>query len=80
MTVEGGAVAGDLELCTALSPDNLEARVRYAGADEWYAVTGSPAPRQNLPAADHPTLHRRVLRLLTTPGPLEHGNEIPVGI
>ena len=74
MTVEAGAITGDLELSTATTPGGVTAKVRYAGADEWYAVEGSPAA---LPEAG---AHERVLRLLTTPGPVELGNEMPVGL
>ena len=78
MTVEAGAITGDLELCTVLLPEGVGARVRYAGTGEWYAVKGSPAPPAAFPEADHPAVHRRVLQILTTPGPVEHGNEMPV--
>lgn len=76
-TVEAGAITGDLELSTRIKPDGVDARVRYAGADEWYAVEGSPAPRADFPGQDHQAIHRRVLRLLTTPGRVESGNELP---
>lgn len=80
MTAHAGAITGDLELSTILSAEGVEARVRYAGADEWYAVEGSPAPRAGFPSGDHPAVHQRVLQVLTTPGPVEHGNEMPVGL
>src|SRR5918998_5185210 len=43
MTEEAGAVTGDLELLTRPAEVGaLEALVRYAGAEEWYTVSGSP--------------------------------------
>ena len=44
MTEEAGAITGDLELVTRPTPDGsaVEALVRYAGARELYAVSGSP--------------------------------------
>jgi hypothetical protein len=80
MTVEAGAVTGDLELCTTLISDGVSVKVRYAGAAEWYAVEGSPAPFSAFPRRDHPAVHRRILRLLTIPGPVESGNETPVDL
>ena len=76
-TVEAGAVTGDLELRTTIGPDGVDAKVRYAGAAEWYTVEGSPASPSAFPDRDHTAVHERVLRLLTTPGPVEQGNETP---
>ena len=43
MTEEVGAVTGDLEVATrSLAAEDIEVTVRYAGADEWYSVEGSP--------------------------------------
>jgi len=75
MTEEAGAITGELELLTRYSGDGaLEVLVRYAGADEWYTVSGSPVP---VSEADHCRAHEAVLGRLTTPGPIEGGNEIP---
>ena len=79
-TVEAGAVTGDLELSTRVVPEGVYANVRYADADEWYAVEGSPASRADLPGQDHPAIHRHVLELLTSPGRFESGNALPVGL
>jgi hypothetical protein len=77
MTEEAGAVTGDLELLTRPAGDGtLEALVRYAGAEEWYAVSGSPAPVGGGPRK----AHEEVLRRLTTPGAVEAGNELPVDL
>ena len=78
VTIEAGAITGDLELSTILSSEGVEAKVRYAEADEWYVVEGSPAPREDSPEDDHPAAHQRVLQVLTTPGRVEYGNEMPV--
>jgi hypothetical protein len=42
MTDEVGVITGDLELRTTLDDAGvLRLAVRYAGADEWYTLTGS---------------------------------------
>ena len=56
---------------------SLEALVGYAGAKEWYTVSGSPVPAGD---EDHRALHEQVLVQLTTPGPMESGNELPVDL
>lgn len=81
MTEEVGAITGELELLTRPTTDGgVEARVRYAGADEWYVVVGSPWRTPGRAAADHRSAHERILERLTTPGPVESGNERPVGL
>ena len=80
MTDEAGAVTGDLELLTRPSEagdGELEALVRYAGAEEWYTVTGSPV---GTGSGDHRAWHEAVLARLTTPGPVEDGSELPVDL
>jgi len=78
MTEEAGAVTGDLELLTRPGEaGGLEALVRYAGAEEWYTVSGSPVPADS---EDHRASHETVLAQLTTPGPVEDGNEQPVDL
>ena len=83
-TVEAGAITGHLELITRPTPDGtgIEALVRYAGARDLYAVSGSPvrtvsgAPDR----AEHESAHARVLESLTTPGQAEGGNERPTDL
>lgn len=77
MTDEAGAITGDLELLTRPGENGgLEALVRYAGAEEWYTVTGSPLA--DPPGGkDHSASHETVLAMLTTPGPKQDGNELP---
>ena len=81
MTEEAGAITGDLELLTRPVEGGeggaLEALVRYAGADEWYAVSGSPVAAYG---EDHRALHEAALGRLTTPGFVEDGNELPVDL
>ncbi len=81
MTEEAGAVTGDLELLTRPASEagdaRLEALVRYAGAEEWYTVLGSPLANPE-GAENHRALHEAALARLTTPGPVEGGNEQPV--
>ena len=78
MTEEAGAVTGDLELLTRPGEGGaLEALVRYAGAGEWYTVSGSPVAAGG---EDHRALHEAALARLTTPGPVKDGNELPVDL
>jgi hypothetical protein len=84
MTEEAGAITGDLELLTRPSEDDisgLEVLVRYAGAEEWYTVSGSPVGADiEADIEDHPASHEAVLARLTAPGPVEGGNEQPVDL
>jgi hypothetical protein len=80
MTEEAGAITGELELLTYPGEGgegSMEALVRYAGAKEWYTVSGSPLPAYG---EDHGSLHEEVLERLTTPGPTQSGNELPVDL
>lgn len=79
MTEEAGAVTGDLELLTRpgeAGDGGLEVLVRYAGAGDWYNVSGSPVAKLE----DHRAAHEAILERLTTPGPVEGGNELPVDL
>ena len=82
-TKEAGAVTGDLEVATGGEGDALEVSVRYAGAEEWYTVEGSPIPLAQT-AHSSPDelreLHRRVLAHLTSPDRVADGNELPVSL
>jgi hypothetical protein len=49
---------------------------RYAGAEEWYTVVGSPVVAAG--GEDHRALHEAALVRLRTPGLMEGGNELPV--
>ena len=78
MTEEAGAVTGDLELFTHPSEEGtVEVLVRYAGADERYTVSGSPA---QMSGEDLRATHEALLARLTTPGPYEGDNEMPVDL
>ena len=52
MTDEVGAITGELELLTRVTPDGdgIEAMVRYTGAQDLYTVLGSPV----LAVSGHP--------------------------
>jgi hypothetical protein len=82
MTEEVGAITGELELLTRLTPDGdgIEAMVRYAGAQDLYTVSGSPvhAVSAHPDQVEHRAAHERILETLTTPGRIESGNEKPV--
>lgn len=76
MTEEAGAVTGELDLLCRPEADGLRVAVRYAGADEWYTVSGSPIRIGGNPG-DAPG---RILRHLSTPGPVVDGNEKAVSL
>jgi hypothetical protein len=81
MTEEVGAITGELELLTRLTPDGgIEAMVRYAGAQDLYTISGSPvhAVSAHPDQVEHRAAHERILETLTTPGRIEGGNEKPV--
>lgn len=71
MTEEAGAITGELELLCRPGHDGIDVLVRYAGADEWYTVSGGPVRVQGNPD-DAPG---RVARHLSTAGPVVDGNE-----
>jgi hypothetical protein len=76
LTVEVGTITGDLELLTRPTDSGIEAEVRYAGARDLYTVIGSPMPTTET----HHKAHEGILQRLTTPGSLQHGNELPVDL
>jgi len=83
MTEEAGAVTGELELLTRVTPDGgIEAMVRYAGAQDLYTVSGSPvhAVSERPDQVEHRAAHERILETLTTSGRVESGNEMPVDL
>jgi len=83
MTEEAGAVTGALEIATRAQGDALEVSIRYAGAEEWYAVEGSPISLADTapPGPDElRELHQQVLGQLTSPGRVVDGNELPVSL
>ena len=69
MTAEAGAITGELELLTRVTPDgSIEAMVRYAGAQDLYTVSGSPvhAVSERPDQVEHHAAHERILKMLTT--------------
>ena len=74
MTEEAGAITGDLELLLRPGADGTPILVRYAGAEEWYTVSGGPV---RVPGGADDALDL-IVRHLTTPRPVEGGNERPV--
>ena len=83
MTKEAGAVTGDLEIATRAEGDALEVSVRYAGAEEWYTVEGSPislADKAPPSPNELSELHQRVLTHLSSPGRVVDGNELPASL
>ncbi len=84
MTDEAGAITGELELLTRVTPDggSVEAMVRYAGAQDVFTVSGSPvdAISERPDRVEHRAAHERILKTLTTPGRVESGNEMPVDL
>jgi hypothetical protein len=84
MTEEAGAITGELELLTRVTPDGggIEVMVRYAGAEDLYTVPGSPvhAVSERPDQVEHRAALERILETLTTPGRVESGNEMPVDL
>lgn len=80
MTEEVGAVTGELEVATRPRSGTIEVAVRYAGADEWYAVEGSPIAVNNADELSYSELHEHIVRCLTTPGMVVKGNEEPTSL
>ncbi|HEV7647569.1 MAG TPA: hypothetical protein VGP26_05350 [Actinophytocola sp.] len=66
MTEEVGAVTGDLELRTTVDSSGVvTAKVRYAGADEWYRVRGGLCRLAD--ARDHAAVHSLLVGVLNRP-------------
>ena len=86
MTDEVGAITGELELLTRVTPDGsaVDATVSYAGAQDPYTVSGSPVRAATLSEhpdrLEHRAAHERILEALTTPGAASGGNEMPVDL
>lgn len=57
MTVEVGAISGDVEIETREAPAGVAVTVAYAGARDTYTVEGSPAPAG--------TGHDEIIKMLT---------------
>jgi len=83
MTEEVGAITGELELLSRVTPGgDIEAMVRYSGARDLYTVSGSPlrAVSAHPDQVEHRAAHERILETLTTPGRIESDNEKPVDL
>jgi hypothetical protein len=80
MTIEAGAITGDLELITrpTADGDSIEALVRYVGARDLYTISGSPVPATN--TETHEDHHKHILQQLTIPGTIEPMGELPVDL
>lgn len=71
MTDEAGVITGDVTLTTTAGPDHtVQLRIQYTGAEEWYTLTGSPAP---LPPGGLAAFHERAVRAVQAGG----GAEVP---
>lgn len=79
MTDDAGAITGDLEVRTVPEAGLLEVYARYAGAEEWYTVSGGPVPLSN-EEAEPGELHERVVAYLSKPGSDVDGNEEAVSL
>ena len=76
MTVEAGAITGELELLTRPTNSGIEAQIRYTGARDRYTVNGSPVST----TGTHQETHETIFKRLTTPARFEAGNELPVDL
>ncbi len=65
-TEEVGVVTGDLELRTTVDSAGLvTAKVRYAGAEEWYRVRGGSC--RVVDERDHAAVHALLVGVLNRP-------------
>ncbi len=44
LTVEAGAVTGDLTVHTTWADNEARVAVQYSGASDWFTMSGSPVP------------------------------------
>ncbi|MFD6891710.1 hypothetical protein [Streptomyces sp. NPDC059957] len=66
MTDEVGVITGDVTLTTEAGPDGTASlRIQYTGAEEWYTLTGSPAP---LPPGGLAVIHKQVVEAVKAGG------------
>ncbi|MGH3759547.1 hypothetical protein [Actinophytocola sp.] len=66
LTEEVGVVTGDLELRTTVdSAGVVTAKVRYAGADEWYRLRGGVC--KLVDTRDHAAVHSLLVGILNRP-------------
>ncbi|MFI5867456.1 hypothetical protein [Streptomyces sp. NPDC051546] len=69
MTDEVGVITGDVTLRTEAGPDGMATvRIQYTGAEEWYTLTGSPAP---LPPGGLAAFHGHVAEAVKAGGAAE---------
>ncbi|WP_433870627.1 hypothetical protein [Saccharopolyspora sp. CA-218241] len=64
-TDEVGVITGDLELATECEAGAVVVWLRYAGADEWYRISGADVELHD--ARDHAALHRALAAVLHRP-------------
>lgn len=66
MTEEVGVITGDLELRTVSGEDGVvTAKVRYAGAQEWYRLRGGSCKLAD--ERDHAAVHSLLVGVLNRP-------------
>ncbi|MEH6377696.1 hypothetical protein V7793_25665 [Streptomyces sp. KLMMK] len=69
MTDDVGVITGDLTVATTALPGGwARVDVQYTGAEEWYTLTGSPAP---VPPGGLAALHDQVLARIREGGAAE---------
>ncbi|MFI5867328.1 hypothetical protein [Streptomyces sp. NPDC051546] len=69
MTDEVGVITGDVTVTTEAGPDGTASvRIQYTGAEEWYTLTGSPAP---LPPGGLAAFHKSVVDAVQAGGAAE---------
>jgi hypothetical protein len=65
MTDEVGVITGELELATRCASGAVTVWVRYAGAAEWYRLSGADCHLHD--ARDHHPLHSALVAVLHRP-------------
>lgn len=69
MTDEVGVITGDVTLTSEVATDGtVQVHIQYTGAEEWYTLTGSPAP---LPPRGLAAFHERIVDAVKAGGAAE---------
>ncbi|GAA3026579.1 hypothetical protein [Streptosporangium longisporum] len=62
MTDEAGVITGDLTAAITIVGDQVQVQVQYTGAEEWYALTGTPVTLAGRTGREVETVGLRAIR------------------